>query len=92
VRIKEGAHTPVVLVGNKVDLEDDRVVTTLEGEELAQSWGKDVLFFEASAKSNINIDELFLAIARAVRDSTPKKQTQQQQKGIWAILKRWLVG
>src|SRR4051794_20853802 len=40
---------PMVLVGNKLDLENThREVTTLEAEELAKSWG--IPFFESSAK------------------------------------------
>jgi GTPase SAR1 family protein len=91
MKIKEDTPSPVVLVGNKVDLEDERVVTTLEGEELAQSWGNDVLFFEASAKSNINITEQFHAIARAVIHSTPDTKPQKQKKkGILSTIKEWL--
>jgi GTPase SAR1 family protein len=89
--IRKGTPSPVVLVGNKVDLEDEREVTTLEGEELAQSWGNDVLFFEASAKSGVNINEQILALARAVRDSTQDTKSQQhKKKGIVSTIKGWL--
>lgn len=45
-----------VLVGNKIDLEDDRKVTPEEAEELAQQ--HKMKYFETSAKLNKNIDEL----------------------------------
>ena len=45
---KEREWLPIVLVGNKCDLEDDRQVTREEGEELAKEW--DIPFFEVSAK------------------------------------------
>ncbi len=45
----------MVLVGNKVDLEQERQVSTGEGAELAREW--DLPFFETSAKNRINIQE-----------------------------------
>ena len=46
-----------VLVGNKEDLKDERVITTEEGEEFAQRNG--MIFFETSAKTGKNIEEMF---------------------------------
>ena len=34
-RVKDSDNTPMVLVGNKCDLADQRVITTLQGEALA---------------------------------------------------------
>lgn len=45
------------LVGNKIDLEDKRNVTTKEGEDYAKE--KGFLFMEVSAKSGSGIQELF---------------------------------
>ena len=47
----------LILVGNKKDLEDKREVSYEEGEEFAKNNG--MLFFEVSAKTGENIDELF---------------------------------
>lgn len=47
-RIKDTAHVPIVLCGNKCDLASERVVNSWEGRQLAESWG--VPFFETSAK------------------------------------------
>lgn len=41
---------PVVLVGNKTDLHQERAVTTEEGKKLAESWR--ATFLETSAKQN----------------------------------------
>ncbi|XP_017285912.1 ras-related protein Rab-3D-like [Kryptolebias marmoratus] len=47
----------VVLVGNKLDLEDDRQIPTEDGRRVARELGFQ--FFEASAKDNINVKQVF---------------------------------
>lgn len=46
----------MVLVGNKCDLEDERVVGTEVGQNLARSWSST--FLETSAKQKINVNEV----------------------------------
>ena len=46
-----------VLVGNKIDLETNRQVSIKEAEEFAKQ--NDFLFFEVSAKTGVNVHELF---------------------------------
>ncbi|XP_027500908.1 ras-related protein Rap-2a isoform X2 [Corapipo altera] len=53
---------PVILVGNKVDLESEREVSLSEGRALAEEWGCP--FMETSAKSKTMVDELFAEIVR----------------------------
>jgi GTPase SAR1 family protein len=43
----------VILVGNKCDMEDERVISFERGKQLADQLG--VEFFETSAKENINV-------------------------------------
>ncbi|XP_028312601.1 RAB3D, member RAS oncogene family, a [Gouania willdenowi] len=50
-------NAQVVLVGNKLDLEEDRQVPTENGQRVAKELGFQ--FFEASAKDNINIKQVF---------------------------------
>jgi GTPase SAR1 family protein len=45
-----------VLVGNKIDLEDERKVSTEDAMNLASQ--HKMMYFETSAKLNKNIDEL----------------------------------
>ena len=47
----------IILVGNKIDLEDQRVVTYDEGNEFAMKNG--IIFGETSAKSGVGIEEIF---------------------------------
>lgn len=49
----------MILVGNKCDLEDERVVGKDQGAKLAQSW--DCGFVETSAKAKINVNEVSVA-------------------------------
>ena len=57
MRVKDiGADIPIVLVGNKNDLEDERVVGKQQGESLARSFG--CTFLETSAKLQVNVHEV----------------------------------
>jgi len=59
-------HVNKILVGNKCDMTDEKVVSTEEGQKLAKEFGID--FWEASAKNDINVEQSFISIARAVKD------------------------
>lgn len=56
----EGVHK--ILIGNKCDWTEKRVVTEEQGKALAQELG--IPFIETSAKSNINVEEAFFSLAR----------------------------
>ena len=48
---------PIILVGNKCDLEDYRQVHYSDAQRLAEEWG--VKYFETSAKNKTNINRIF---------------------------------
>ena len=52
----------IFLVGNKSDLEDQRVISKEEGEELSKKYG--VMFSECSAKTGENINFIFNEIIK----------------------------
>ena len=54
-----------ILIGNKCDWEEKRVVSTEQGEALARELG--IPFLEVSAKSNINIDKAFYNLAADIK-------------------------
>ncbi|VDM22842.1 unnamed protein product [Hydatigera taeniaeformis] len=56
IRVKDTENVPIVLVGNKCDLEDERAVGKEEGQKLARRW--NCSFMETSAKSKINVSEV----------------------------------
>ncbi|XP_023930249.1 ras and EF-hand domain-containing protein homolog isoform X4 [Lingula anatina] len=73
--VQEGTDdgTVLMLVGNKVDLIEcnyRRVIKTKDGEHLADENG--ALFYEASAKSGINVKESLQAMAAVLKDKEDK--------------------
>ena len=48
----------MILVGNKIDLNSERVVSFEEGRVLAER--NYMMFFDTSAKDGINVNEIFL--------------------------------
>uniref|UniRef100_A0A6B2LFS6 Uncharacterized protein n=1 Tax=Arcella intermedia TaxID=1963864 RepID=A0A6B2LFS6_9EUKA len=65
MRVRDQEKFPVVLCGNKSDLEGDRLVTDWEAEELARSWGCP--YVKTSAKTRLNVDEVFFEIVREIK-------------------------
>ena len=79
-RAKDDDNIPIVLAGNKCDLDEaEREVQKEEGQKLAEEWG--VPFFETSAKTKINDHEVFYEIVREVRkyDEAKKKESGEGQ-------------
>jgi GTPase SAR1 family protein len=60
-----------VLVGNKIDLEDKRVVSREEGEELAKHY--NIPYLETSAKNNICVEDSFITMATQIKKSLLNK-------------------
>jgi GTPase KRas protein len=54
------SQAPMVLVANKSDLENERQVTTGEGQDLAKSFS--IPFMETSAKTRVNVEESFFVM------------------------------
>jgi GTPase KRas len=57
-------NVPILVIGNKVDLQSDRAVSTKEGEAFASKFGAS--FAEVSAKNNVNVSEAFDTLLRDV--------------------------
>lgn len=70
-------NAQVVLVGNKMDLEEERVITTERGNRLAEQLGLD--FFETSAKENINVKQVFDRLVDIICDKMSDQSELDQQ-------------
>ena len=65
LRVKDRSEFPMILVGNKSDLEYDRVVTEHEGMNLSQQLR--IPYVETSAKNRTNVDKAFHDLIRVIR-------------------------
>ncbi|EEB10454.1 conserved hypothetical protein [Pediculus humanus corporis] len=72
--IDEHANEDVekLILGNKCDMEDKRIVSKEKGEEISREHG--IKFLETSAKANINIDLAFEQLAEAILDKMAGKE------------------
>ena len=57
IRNQSSKTVLIILVGNKIDLEDKRVISYDEGNEFAMKNG--IIFGETSAKTGVGIEEIF---------------------------------
>lgn len=87
LRAQDKLKVPIVLAGNKCDLEHERQVLYKDGKKVADEWG--VPFFETSAKMKINNEACFFEIVREIRRMDAK--TQKPSKPINAVLKRCTI-
>ncbi|KAG5365536.1 Ras-like GTP-binding protein RYL1 [Yarrowia sp. C11] len=69
----------LILVGNKCDLEDKRVISTEQGQALADKFG--IPFLEASSKNNINVEECFYSVATRIKDTVAKTKGTESGSG-----------
>ena len=67
----------IFLAGNKIDLEEKREISYEIGEKLAKELG--CTFFEASAKTGVNIDEIFNELAESLYVIYGKNIVKQTQ-------------
>jgi len=74
--IDEHANEDVekMILGNKCDMEDKRMVSKERGESIARE--HSIRFLETSAKANVNIERAFLDLAEAILDKTPGKTAE----------------
>jgi len=71
LRVKDAEQVPMVIVGNKLDLDNERTVTTKEGQELAASFSCP--FMETSAKARIRVEDAFYELVSTSQAWLPKQ-------------------
>ena len=74
-QIKNNGKTsiPALILGNKCDLEEDKVVQEKDGRDIAKTYGMD--FFETSSKTGYNVQESFLHLVEKVYASFDDENT-----------------
>jgi small GTP-binding protein len=77
LRVKDKDSFPMILVGNKCDLEDQREVSTQEGQDLAKQL--NIGFTETSAKQKLNVEHAFHELVRIIRRFN-KASSEQKPK------------
>ena len=65
LRVKDEDSYPMIILGNKCDLENEREVQTSEGRDLGKAL--NCPFLETSAKARINVEEAFYEVVREIR-------------------------
>lgn len=69
--VKDTPNVPLVLAGNKLDLVEDRQVQDFEAEEIAEKFS--IPYFCTSAKTQVNVCEIFYQLVREIRKKTVKQ-------------------
>jgi Ras-related protein Rab-1A len=69
----------IIIVGNKIDLNDSREVSFEEGKNLAKK--KNCPFFESSAKDKINIDEIFITLLEEILKAQKNIKEEKKNEG-----------
>ena len=75
IKQQKGMDFPIVLIGNKCDLEDERQVQTVEGLEKAKKY--QINFFESSNKKKINIDEPVICLLKQLFNYNNEENLQK---------------
>ena len=76
IKEHKGSSFPLILLGNKIDLESDRKISKEQGEKLAQENGLE--FFEITNKDGTNVQEAGLAIANKILEKKQKEKLESQ--------------
>jgi len=85
LRVKDRDDVPMCLVGNKCDLEDERVVGRDQGNSLSKEFN-NCTFMETSAKQKINVNEIFIDLVRQINSKTPGLNKGSDSGGSCCVL------
>ena len=75
---KSRSNIPLILIGNKYDLEKERKISKEEGEKLASRY--NMKFFECSAKTGYNVNEAFQCLTDQVVETYKEEFIKGDQK------------
>lgn len=80
-RIKEDDNVPMVLIGNKSDLEEDRAIPRPRAFAISREW--NIPYFETSARRRANVDEAFQDLCRQIimKDQANRRHMREDAYG-----------
>ncbi|KDR15701.1 ras-like protein 2 [Zootermopsis nevadensis] len=89
LRVKDRDEFPMLLVGNKADLEHQRLVSQMEAQNLSRQL--KIPYIECSAKLRMNVDQAFHELVRIVRkfqlsERPPLKANYKKNKNKCSLL------
>lgn len=79
LRVKNDENIPFLLVGNKADLGERRVVSEEMALEQANQWG--VRYVETSAKTRQNVTNVFIDLLRDIKERRSREQSNDNRGG-----------
>lgn len=73
LRIKDADHVPMLLIGNKSDIRQIGV----DHQARSAALNMRIPYFETSARTRVNIDEIFVELVRIIRREKSQAQLNQ---------------
>ncbi len=81
LKLKKDVKYPMILVGNKFDLSNERRVIYDEAKSLADSWG--IEYIEISVKTNFKVNEVF---EKLIQDIIKYKYPKPKKRALHCII------
>ncbi len=79
IRNSSDENIKILLIGNKIDLEEFREVKKVDGEKMANEF--NLSFFEVSAKKNINLEDSIAKICKIIYDAFESNNHLENRRG-----------
>ncbi|KAF9928340.1 DNA-binding transcription factor rap1 [Linnemannia zychae] len=84
LRTKDTRTVPIVLVGNKCDMANERRVSQERAKAQADKWNTP--FYETSARTRINVDEVFHDLVRMINLQNPAKHDKTKKNTVKCLV------